>query len=491
MKKSALVALVALPVVAYTGAAAYLGHRIEASLDKQAKQIEGIPNIKLVKREYQRGLFTSTETATLELMGDTARALQAAGEEGVPPVLITVRSDIRHGPWLGGSEFDAGVANAELVLEGEALEWVRKVFGDNKPLNMRTVYHFAGGGRGELSSPAFTFDLPVNDPEDATRVSWGGFNVRIDFAEDMQHYTMDGHAPNLEVSGADGSRVVLAGLKLTGDQTRMFDDEPLLYTGTQRFTLDSLTMHGSARGLPPFEMAGVAYDVELPKNGDFLDLVARISSEKFVFDGTDYGPAHYDFSARKLHARTTARLYRNFMVMSSDPALMGDPQAMQAQMGQLMGPALELLGHAPVIAIDRLAFRTPQGPASLSARVSLAGIAPDDFANPANLLAKLDASGTLSLPEALVRTLMVNRNKATLMAVVGEDADPDEIAQMADVQFEQTLQPLTEQGFVSRADGQLSTQMAFSHGQLTVNGKPFNPAALAGRAPPGDAGEDD
>ena len=130
MKKAAVLAVIALPLIAYTGGAWYLGQRIENSHNAQAKQAEGIPNVKLVKRDYQRGLFSSTETVTIELMGDTARALQATGEETIEPIRLTVRTDIRHGPWIGGTEFDAGVAQSELVLEGEALEAVRKVFGE-------------------------------------------------------------------------------------------------------------------------------------------------------------------------------------------------------------------------------------------------------------------------------------------------------------------------------------------------------------------------
>lgn len=485
MKKAAVLAVVALPLVAYTGGAWYLGQRIENSHNAQAKQTEGIPNVKLVKRDYQRGVFSSTETVVIELMGDTARALQATGEEAIEPIRLTVRTDIRHGPWIGGAEFDAGVAQSELVLEGEALEAVRKVFGDRKPLDIRTVYHFAGGGRSDLSSPAFVFDMPADDDDDAMRVTWDGITARIDFAEGMTQYTMSGAAPKLEVTDAAGSRMAMTGLAFSGDQTRLFDDDPLLYAGSQRFTVDAISFHdrsGSA-ALPKVELAKLVYEVDIPKDGDFVDLVARIGAEKFEMAGTGYGPAHYDFSLRHLHARTTSRLYRSFMTMSADPALMTNPQAMQAQMGQLMGPAIELLGHAPVVAIDRLAFNTPQGPTSLSAKVSLPGITPDELANPLGLLGKVDASGALSLPEALVRSMMVERNKAGLLAVVGDEADPDDIAAMADAQFEQTLQPLTAQGYVTRADGQLSAKIAFSKGQLTVNGLPFNPAAMAQPAP--------
>ena len=484
MKKAAALAVIALPLIAYTGGAWYLGQRIQNSHDSQAKQVEGIPNVKLLKRDYQRGLFSSTETVTIELMGDTARALQAAGEEEtMEPIRLTVRTDIRHGPWLGGAEFDAGVAQSELVLEGEALEMVRKVFGDRKPLDLRTVYHFAGGGRSELSSPAFVFDVPAEDDDEALRVSWDGITARVDFEEGMARYTMSGSAPKLELTDAKGTHIVLSGLGLTGEQTRLFDDDPLLYSGLQRFTVDAITVDDRSGALPKIALGKLVYEADVPRDGDFIDMIARIGAEKVDVAGTAYGPAHYDFSMRHLHARTASRLYRSFMTMSADPALIANPEAMQAQMGQLMGPAIELLGHAPVVAIDRLSVNTPHGPASMNVKVSLPAITPDELANPLGLIGKVDATGAVSLPEALVRSLMVERSKAGLLAVVGDEADPDELAAMADAQFEQTLQPLTGQGYVTRADGQLSAKIAFSKGQLTVNGLPFNPAALAQPAP--------
>lgn len=477
MKKSALIAAIALPV-AYTGSAWYLGQRIETSLNDQAKQVEGLPSIKVVKRDYQRGLFSSTETVTFELMGDVTRAMQQAGGPAMEAVKITVRSDIRHGPWLGGAEFDAGVANAELVLEGEAKEWVKKVFGDRKPIEVRTIYHFAGGGRSDFSSPGFTFDLPVSDPSDALRVVWDGVTARVDFEEGMARYTLQGSAPKMEMTDAKGGRIVMQGLNFSGDQARLFADDPLLYTGTQRFTLDSFGIHDPSGTLPPVELAKVVYEVDIPKQGDFIDLIARIGSEKLTVAGANYGPAHYDFSFRHLHAQTASRMYRSFVAMSSDPQTMLNPEAMQAQMGQLMGPALELLGHAPVIAIDRLAFNTPQGPASLNARVALAGITPDDLSNPLGLLAKLDAAGELSLPEVLVRETVSGRNQGQIYASYGEEADPQEVAAMANAMFDQQLTTFVDQGLVSRTNGQLTVKAAFSKGQLTVNGQPFNPAAM-------------
>ncbi|WP_018413297.1 YdgA family protein [Methyloversatilis thermotolerans] len=479
MKKKLLFALVVALPLAYAGASWHLGQRIEASHDKQAAQYaSGLPNVKLIKREYQRGVFSSTETVTMELMGDVARAMADAGQAGMKPLLLTVRTDIRHGPWLGGGLFDAGLARSELVLEGEAAQAVRKVFGDNKPLSVRTVYHFAGGGHSDVDSPAFKWDIASEDPADALQIAWDGLHLEVDFEEGMTRYTMKGQAPRLELSDAAGGRAVIAGMALSGEQARLFDDEPLLYSGSQRFTIDSISVSDPDGRLPRMDAAKLVYGVDITRDGDFIDGVARIASERMKVQDHDYGPAHYDFSMRHLHARTAARLYRGFLEATSDPATMNDPAALQARMGTLMGPAIELLGHAPVLSIDRLSFSTPEGPASLNARVSLSGVTPDDFANPLGLLARLDASGALSLPENLVRGLLVERSRAQVLQIVGEDADPDEVNAYAQSQYEQQIAPLLERGYVTRDQGQLALRLAFAKGQLTVNDKPFDPAAL-------------
>ena len=39
------------------------------------------------------------------------------------------------------------------------------------------------------------------------------------------------------------------------------------------------------------------------------------------------------------------------------------------------------------------------------------------------------------------------------------------------------LQPMIDQGYITRSNGAMRTQILFREGQVTFNGKPFNPAA--------------
>ena len=50
------------------------------------------------------------------------------------------------------------------------------------------------------------------------------------------------------------------------------------------------------------------------------------------------------------------------------------------------------------------------------------------------------------------------------------------------------LQPMIDQGYITRANGALHTQILFRGGQATFDGKPFNPSAMRPAVPPPPGG---
>lgn len=498
MKKPGLIAAIAVVVVlAYPISSWVLGRQVETALAEQYKQIESIPYVKVIDRQYQRGVFSSTETVTFEVLGEMFRTLDkvrqdaekeagaeaAAGESAadtpkpapVEPLRFTVRSQISHGPAPGLSTVAAAVADSELVIDGKAQQELAKLLGDKKPLTAHTVYRFDGGGRSDVASPAFAANLPSEQPNTVSRLSWEGFTATVDFTRNLQSYTMTGEAPKLEILDGKGVAMLMSGLKFTGEQKRIFDDEPLLYSGTQRFTLEQIRISDQNTKEAPVELRQVAYDVALPVNGEFIDMVAKMGAEAVRVGEQSYGPAHYDFSFRRLHARTTAKLYRAMMNMYSDPnffSVGGDPGRMLAPLAE---PALELLKHNPEFRIDRLTFKTAQGEAAVSASAKLKDGKPEDLSNPMALLAKLEASADLSLPEAWLASLSAGAKQA---AGENQQADPEHAAMQKQI-FEQQLAGFAGQGYVTRANGLVASKIEFRDGKLSVNGKPFDPMAMA------------
>ena len=489
MKKS----LIAASAVAAGIAAAYpasswlLGKQVEAALDEAYKPLADYPDIKIVKRDYERSVFGATETVTVELFGTTARALEkmqkdaAARNPAAPampaaplpaitkPIQFTVRSIIQHGPFPGFEGLGAATIDSELVVEGETLSQVAKTMGGQNPLSSHTVIDFTGGGVSTLKSPGFSTTVPGPDGKATSRIDWGGVAMKVGFTRGMKSYTMDGEAPKLVVKDEAGPSVVLRGLRVQADQQRIFDDEPMLYSGTMKFSLaEGEATSGKPDGEPVL-VRKVSYDINVPVQGEFVDIVAKIGVEVVQVGQLNYGPAHYDFSLNHLHARTVAKFYRTWMKLSSDPNFLsaaGQPGGNIGVFAPLAEPGFELLKHNPEIRIDRVSFRNKHGEATLSARAKLNDPKPGEFANPLMLLMKLEAGAEATVPVGLVGDLMGGG------AAASEEAEARrELLQMQLTAFEQ-------QGFIQREGAVIKSKLAFAKGQLTVNGQPFNPLAM-------------
>ena len=225
----------------------------------------------------------------------------------------------------------------------------------------------------------------------------------------------------------------------------------------------------------PVSLKDVRYDISAPLKDDFLDLGARISAQVVQVGDFNFGPAHYDFSLEHLHARTVSELYKRMMEMYSDPSVFmgkGDPAM---AMSAMAGPAMALLQHDPVLKLDRLSFNTPSGEALVQARASLPGLQPEEAGNPMIMIGKLQASGSLALPEQMMREMMLNRTQSQLAMMDPEATLTDEQVAMVNAQLDAQLQQFESQGYIDRADGLIKARFAFKQGQLTVNDKPFNP----------------
>lgn len=470
MKKPAILAIGATAIaLAYPASAWFLGYRVEATLDEQYRSLAEQPYIKLVSRDFQRGLFSSTETATIELVG-LADLNPAKPEEGAlsetsntppaTPLQITVRTTFQHGPLPGFSTLASAVADSELVLTAEQQQQVAALIGDKKPVQVHTVFSLFGGGTSTLSSPAFAFDLPKKEDGKTVRASWNGLQMTVDFSSHMKHYTMKAEAPGFEIKDDSGGLAQFTGLRMTGEQERLFDDVPGFYSGSTKITLDQLSFVDGKENVPegiakqPLLIKQLSYDAAIPANGEFIDVIGKIGVETAQFEAQNYGPAHYDFSLRHLHARSTADLYKALMKWYADPARLAVKESGSPLKGMeaLREPALALLKYSPEFHIDRISFKSPQGEANISASAKLGALQPEELANPFMLIGKLDVNADLSLPEDLINDTL----------------RPEQVAAFA------------EQGYITRDGKLLRSKITFANGQVAVNGKPFNPMAMGG-----------
>ena len=474
MKKT-WIALIAVAVVAYPATSWYLGGQVKQQFDQQYEQLTALPYVKVVERTYDRGLFSATETVTLELFGDMTRAMQQQAEApeaaAMKPVLMQMQSHINHGPLADG--LVAARIDSEMRLP-ESTD-APSPFGDQAPLSAHTVVKLDGSGISDVTSPAIDAPLPALAGAAPGHMAWEGFKAQVRFSPGMADYQIEGSAPRMEIRDGKGTEMVMTGLSITGDQQRLFEDEPLLYVGQQRLALEKMTISGPAMEGKPLTLGTLVYDVDMPREGDFVDMSARMSAEVVQAGDADFGPVHYDISLKHLHARTVATLYRTMLALYSDPAFTagdGDPQAALAP---LAGPAMALLAHDPEISLDRLSFKTADGEAHLEAKAKMPGLSEEELGNPMIMMTKLVASGEAVIPEALVRTLMIQQTRANMARFDPEVELSDEHVAMLETQLGQELEGLESMGYVTRESGVLRSSFSFENGRLLVNGQPFTP----------------
>ncbi|MEW6220725.1 MAG: YdgA family protein [Thermodesulfobacteriota bacterium] len=472
----------------YTGSTWFMGREIEKVIGQQYSLVATLPYLTIVQRDYRRGVFCSQETATIELFGDTMRALASTqavsgSAVAVPERLaVTIHTRIQHGPFPGLSRLAAAVGDSDVTVPDLPQE-MRQAFGDKKPVASQTVFRFDGGFSAFVHSPRAAVTLPPAPTGTAVSLLWEGFEGQIDAAPNLQQYTATGRTPRIELKEGNETRMLFSDLRFEADQKRVYEDEPFFYSGSQLFSIEEIRVENAAAARPAVTLKQLRYGVEMPDSGDILDIAGRMGVEEICVADQKWGPAHFDLAFRHLHARTMADLYHTMLAMVPQAMEVAGPSpAGAAQVfAALLEPVRTLLAHQPELVIDRLAVVGPAGEARLAARVRLPGVTPEDLDEPAMLLAKLEAAGDAAVPEAL------------LFGMADRGAGAENAAGQQQEQVRAQLAVFSEQGYITWEGGMIKVQAELKAGRLKLNGQPFPPAApgpeeedLAGR--PGGEG---
>ena len=507
IKKGTIAAAVAaILVVGYPASAWFLGGQIEAIASKNNERITAVPYLKLVRYDYERSLFSADETLTIEIPAEmfampsrpakTADASSAEpdGEDSQeaattentpvkpppvpapqPPIRVTIKSHIQHGPLINFSTFAAGRAETTVEFEGKLQQILSEAFSGKPVLSAQTLFNFQGGGQSTVSMPAFKKVIQASDEEGKQQVtiSGDGMQIAMDFTKHLAHYTFQGNMPRVEMTLPNNASVKMLNLHMEGNMQRLFEDNPLFYSGTQQVSLAEFSFDpGSGNNsdqLTKVSVKDIKHDLQMPVSGDFIDMIMKTGVNVIQVGEQNYGPARYDISLKHLHTRKTVALYQDYMAIFAKPENLQAPEQLLQSMEPLKKQLFALLLDSPQISLDRLSFRTPEGEAELAASIKLDNAKAEDFANPMRLQQKIDFAANVALPVKLLTNLV--RKKAV------DELDEEEVKERIQ-KIEQTTNYLVQQGYASLENGLFKSKITLKAGQLQVNDKPFNPMAM-------------
>ncbi|MDD2893770.1 MAG: YdgA family protein [Halothiobacillaceae bacterium] len=451
MKKTAIALVLAVPVIAYPAASWVIGGQADALLVEQYAQLDDNEIIKIVERKMQRGIFSSEEVVTFEFQPEFIEQLRALSKNEdvqapIEPVRFSFRTRINHGPLPELSSVGLATAHTELELNHPL---VTTLYAGKSPLTSDTTIDFSGKTHDRIRSPA------VSSVVDGSTSSWGEFVLDVTYDRSMTEWTYQGGLPYIKLGTEDGSHSLeLNGLALEGQQSRVFADNPYLYTGPVKFTLQSMETKGAGEEQPPMRMKNMLIQSNVTEKTGFIDILVGYSIESIQLGEEAYRAARFDLALRHLQAKALAEL--NLAAQGVD----SEGELSMEQFKPLLRPLQVLLENSPEIVIEHMGVTTPEGEIKASAMIKLpnanVGNLEAAVENPLMLMglaSVLEASTQLAVPQAL------------LMASLSEEQ-----AEM--------LPPLIQAGYVLDKNGQLSTSISYAQGKTTINGQPLDPSLL-------------
>ena len=457
--------------LAYPAAAWVIGMSVQHQVQERVRlALTQAPYLKVVKSDYRRGIYSSTEESTYQISGNWLQGLPGGGLNGGQPIQVTVRNHIHHGPLPQMEAFAPATIDSEVILAPDLEQKIRQFVGDQAHLTFHSRLKWSGGATGVFHSTPFKKDIP-----NAGTIEWRGGDGTTESGADLGAGAGEFSAPGLIVTTPKGN-FAIENVKLSSDLHLAFGQ---LAVGKIGFSVGHLTATASAA--PDFKLDSHNLTLQADSSvvsGDFLNTditfamdsleVPKFAATQLVWEmrmNHFYGPEQAALNKEVIAVQTEA-------AQSSDP---NDPAAVQRriEVGQKLLAAfqthgLQILGRQPVIELPRIGFKTPDGDLMLSLKLEAPGITPADISADPKMLA-------LAVPKFLQATVNA-RMDSTLLDKLLQQAMPESDKSDA---VKARLQQLQDLGYIKIDGKAMVTQITYMSGQLKINGQPFNPAALA------------
>lgn len=442
-------------VVAWAGATAYMGSQARKissdAVTTLQTSLASSNTVRVVSHTSTPGFLSSTEDVILALPPELASTDKK-------PARLHLRNTIKHGPLPGLSRVGQALIDTELVWDDAATRAaVDKAFGGKKPV-IRTLVGLGGSTDTVIEVPAGRYSGAAGDGV----ATWQTLTGRFQGGQ-------GGRALSGTLVWPGGTVGTAAEVARVGELRLVMNQTPYLKTlstGTSTLTLASIALPGNVGALNGFKSVTTT-------GGSGANLQSQTVSTLDSFNLTSGGaPTKYSnlrlvMSAGNLNAEALESLAQ-FTATPEYRALSSGSTPTEAQARtvlDLMLPALQkLLSGNPVLKVDEISGTTPQGKLKLGLSAAVINgqqiqlkslIDSGDTSQLMGLLGNLKLSADISGDEAVIGQLLNSSENATAQGIAA------------------SIDPMIEQGMITRSGKTLSTKLTFGAEGATINGKPM------------------
>ena len=413
-----------------------------------------------VTRHYHRGWYSSVDEASVEMSIAALGALPGVGADAAAaadgpahlPLHFSLRTVIHHGPFCGWTCVAVAGADTHLTLAPPVQAKLTQLFGSQEPVAIHSRFGFFGGSSTRISTPGFDRAQIGQD----AHLKWGGLTSTVEVGPGLDWYDVKATVPSLRLEEEKGA-FEIDGMSLDLHGKRVLRT---LYGGDSRMELKHVAVENQDKA-GGFSVDDLTFASQQQAQNHFMNVSYKLGTSAVRTQPLALTSAHFDFTWKHLGIESLESLTAAMQSARQDQSAPVAPAARaQNMMAALKRPVGALLLDQPEMDIDRISLATAQGQGLVTGVIHLVDVDAADIDVPMQLLRKLDVRLDFEIDEAFLSSLPgAGANASTQM------------------------QPMVDQGYITRSNGKLRTQLLFRGGQPTLNGKPFNPGAVRPAAP--------
>ena len=467
-KKGIALGVVIAAGVIWAGSTWYIGKQIETRKDEMIAKIntvlsERFPTQKLSVStvNYHRGFFSSTTQVVFQSA--------ATGDDAVfsPDDQLVFNTTIEHGPFP--------VSALKQFKLAPSLAMVHNELSDNKlakplfevsnnvsPLISDSIVGFSGGTSSTIRVAALE---TAKEGEDGA-LKTGEFILHLDADKDGENITTSGSWPSVTASYTDemGLPTTLKLNDLTFNGNRVTGTSGLP-TGDSSASIKSLAFSKGETSLALNDLAlnSGAQEAQGKYAGNAKYHVASIK-----LNNADLGSADLQLSMKNLDAAVMKKVVEQYRLALQESLSGENSEAAEAASQKLAAEFKNLLKGSPAFSVDTLKLKNSAGESTFDFNLALKD-------------GDLKAESLNNVPELLQNTVQtLNTHLSVNQAMAEEMAKQIVMAQGLD---EETAKAAAKQSvaqfamvgemtqLVKNQDGKVTTDLSYSDGKVTLNGK--------------------
>lgn len=505
IKLKVVTSIIAILILAQVITAYFFGVIAEKQLNLQFKHMTDSSMITVVKHDYHRGWFSSSENVTLavnsQFLKNIADLLPASAKESAPSVnkadyVINYSTNITNGlfaGWLHGKIYPTIAYADTTVALPEKLDKMLNKFFDGKPaIKINNVIFLNKAGKYIITSPLFDYDETLS----GVKVNWGGLDLEIAYNDKFNQFENNLEVPSFAMIAPTKGEFGFNGLNYNSVSSYSVNQ---IKVGTTDFNLRNLKVQLVESNITQFKLGEAVHLLTGVNSVDFLNGIDAINPTNFtisnvhynslsndqnnLFNATakagfesltsnsnSYGPMNFDLDIGHIDAPAFSKLAD--LLNSAAAEDQSTTANRDKTITQLKATMLPILINSPLITLNEFKLKTPSGMISIAGNATTHNFESRDMADQSKFMQKLSLKMDFSLPKPILAYFFVLQMKYFLTSgnAQMDKQSSDALVKVVNILLDNQLSVWLKKGYLKESGNELSSKIAMESGVVTLNG---------------------